>query len=74
MIKEPEKIQKVKQYLTFFSLDRSKRLTVTYPEFFWADQNIHQIHEGTTMVGIEWVHFQNWASKCSNNALSGPVS
>ena len=24
---------------------------MTYPEFFWADQYIHETHESTTMVG-----------------------
>ena len=46
---------------------------VKYPELFWADRYIHRIHEGTTMVCAEWVHFQNCTSKCSKNALPDSV-
>ena len=46
---------------------------VTYYESFGADQYINQIHKGTTMVGVDRVHIQNCASKCSKNALPGPV-
>ena len=34
-------------------------LLVMYPEFYCADQYIHQIHEGPTKIGAEWVSFPN---------------
>ena len=39
--------------------------SVMYPESFWADRYIYQIHKGTTMVDDG---FQNCAFKCSKNA------
>ena len=30
-----------------------------YAEFFWADWDTHQTHKGATMVGAEWINFQN---------------
>lgn len=37
--------------LSFAKLANSCNASLTYPEFFWADQYIHETHESTTVVG-----------------------
>ena len=55
-------------------MDFQKALkTVTYPEFFWADQYVHQTHEGSTMVGAKWEILKICAAGYSKNPLPGPV-
>ena len=50
-----------------------ERYIVTDPDFFWADQYIHQTHEGVTMIGPEQKNFKTCSFRGSKTVFPDPA-